>query len=220
MMVHNLSGQKFGRLVAVRVCGRRSNQLLWLCVCDCGQTKEIVGYSLRSGTSRSCGCLQKERASSAKTTHGKRRSRIYNIWRGMVDRCQNPKCLAYRDYGGRGITLDFVSFEEFYREMGDPPTGMSIDRIDNERGYAPGNCRWATMRVQTRNKRNNVVLSLDGKSMCLADWAERLGVDRSLLRRRIKSGWSDHRVLTAPIRVSAETGGFAWVPIAEFMRKS
>lgn len=119
----------------------------------------------------------------------------------MRARCNNPKHRRYPDYGGRGIGVDprWDRFENFFADMGPRPEGMTLERIDNDKGYTPGNCRWATRAEQATNKRNNRVLTYQGETMCTADWARKLGVNVQLLRNRLHRGWPIERVLMPPI---------------------
>lgn len=211
-MTYDHKGERFGRLLVIERSGSRNGQILWRCVCDCGKEKIALSYLLRKGDTRSCGCLQKDRASESRTTHGKGRSRAYTIWHNMLKRCHNPNNPAFGAYGGRGIRVAYATFEQFFADLGDPPDGMSIERIDNSKGYEPGNCRWATPAEQARNKRNNIWLSYRGETLCLNDWAKRFGVDRSVLRHRVKKGWPVERVLTQPHRVR-EGGRHRLIPL-------
>lgn len=197
MTVIDISGQRFGRLVVLGREGKRHGQALWRCQCDCGSTKSIVGNTLRRGLAQSCGCLQRERTAVAKTTHGGRNSKLYKQWYSMVERCHCHSSHAFADYGGRGITVceRWHDFSNFRSDMGERPPGMSIERLDNSKGYEPGNCAWATPAQQARNKRNNVMLRLGDREMCLADWANHLGLSRGALRGRLRRGWSIERTL-------------------------
>ena len=155
----DFTNQRFGRLIAVEKTDRRSGgHIIWKCKCDCGNETFISSGDLRSGSTQSCGCLQKERTSEAKTTHGQSYSSEYHTWQMMKDRCYNPNLKHYKDYGGRGITIcDHWkdSFENFLADMGPKPSSKhSIDRINVNGNYDPGNCKWSTAREQIRNRRN------------------------------------------------------------------
>lgn len=200
MSVIDLTGHRFGRLVVEMRSGTSRGQAVWQCLCDCGTHKNIVGYTLRRGLSQSCGCLQKDRTRAVKTKHGGRKSALYKQWHAMIDRCHSPANPAFKDYGARGIEVcaRWRDFGKFRDDMGERPAGMSIDRIDNSKGYEPGNCVWATPHRQARNKRSNVVLRLGDREMCLTDWAAHLGLSRGALRGRLRRGWPIERVLCPP----------------------
>lgn len=165
----DLSGQRFGRLVVDELArvetytysrsGRSkpgvSRVKLWRCRCDCGTVVEVMQHLLRAGRSQSCGCLKRDKM----TSHGQSYSRVYHIWAGMLQRCTNPNYSRWADWGGRGITVcdPWSVFENFYADMGDPPTkDHTLDRRDNDGPYCKANCRWATRSEQQLNKRPTV----------------------------------------------------------------
>lgn len=205
-----LAGRKYGRLGVLELVGRDGEgRRLWRCACDCG-SGAIVNVStrdLRSSRVESCGCLKQRIWSAAKvanTTHGQSKSRIYRIWQAMRNRCRNDQSPAFGNYGGRGITVceRWSSFENFLFDMGHPPRGTSIERINNEVGYNPENCRWANRVEQARNRRTNKFLTYEGISKTQQEWAELFGVSRERISHRLKLGWSVKDALERPIRAT------------------
>lgn len=158
----DLTGQKFNRLTAIRFVRKdASNNARWLFKCDCGKEVECRGSEVTRGGIQSCGCVM----SDVKKTHGMARTKIYKTWIQMRSRCTNTTDQSYSEYGERGITVceDWLnSFERFYSDMGDQPDGMSLERIDNNKGYSNENCRWATVTDQQRNKRTSKWWFIDG----------------------------------------------------------
>ncbi len=198
-------GLRFGRLVVVARAGKKRRNHAWSAVCDCGTTVWVNGAPLRDGRTRSCGCLQREtaRAVGDRTrTHGMTKTATYAIWDTMIQRCYNSSSKDFHNYGGRGIQVcdAWKSFEQFFTDMGDRPTGKSLDRVNNDSNYTPENCRWATLMEQSRNKRTNKLLTHQGETHCISEWAEKLGMKPVTLQTRIhKYGWSVERALTQPV---------------------
>lgn len=167
----------------------------WVCRCDCGQVFERPSCNLSK--SRSCGCFARTASSKRNSTHRKCGTRIYRIWNGMMNRCHHS---PHKDYAGKGISVceRWHTFENFYADMGDPPPRMSIDRIDTLGDYEPGNCRWATPKMQARNRSNNREITHQGETLCLSAWAERLGLNRNILTKRLNRGWTFERAISTP----------------------
>lgn len=203
-----LENRKFVRLVAVRPMGTApGGSILWECLCDCGVTCSVSATQLATGKTRSCGCLQREaagRIASGRSTHGMAKTPEHRAWMSMRKRCLLQTGHNYHLYGGRGITVCdrwLESFENFYADMGPRPSAQhSLDRIDNNGNYEPGNCRWATPKEQARNRRSNVYLTYNGKTQSPAEWSQELGLSLVVLSKRISYGWSAERALTQKVR--------------------
>jgi hypothetical protein len=196
----NLTGCRFGKLVVVAYSKPRHRTSLWECRCDCGENTIAQGCNLVTGNSTNCGCVRQDRL----TTHGCSKSAEYNIWRGIRSRCYNQNEPAYRYYGGRGITVCErwrESFENFLADMSERPTPRhTIDRIDNDGDYDPSNCQWATRKQQQRNRRVNRLLTWQGETKCVAEWADCLGWPAGLIRGRLNRGWSVEKTLGTTYR--------------------
>lgn len=198
----NIVGQQFGRLTVVERAGSDGYNSLWKCQCSCSLDVVVTVSSsnLRKGTTTSCGCLQRESAKARHTTHGKRGSRIYTIWRAIKQRCYDSSRPEYPNYGGRGIAMDpqwKESFEAFHADVGDPPSDRhTLDRRDNDGPYTKANCRWRTMKEQQNNRRNNLPhLTFNGKTQSIVEWAKELGMNPSTLRTRFRLGWATNEIL-------------------------
>lgn len=200
MKIVDITGQRFGRLTAVKKSATDSSGAWWFCVCECGKQKDIRLCHLRSGTTKSCGCGPKGRHRSK---HGMVNTRVYRIWRQMRQRCENPKAEGYENYGGRGIKVDplWDSFPRFFEDMGHPPSGdHTIDRVDTNKNYSKENCKWSTWTEQHRNRRDNNLITAFGETRCLTEWAELKGLAVSTLKNRIyRAKMSPEEALTAPL---------------------
>ena len=189
----DITGNTFGKLTAIGPVDKDHNGYIWLCICECGTNRIVHIHALHGNDVVSCGCTR--------IKHGMCGTRVYRIWMGMNDRCNNPNFPAYPLYGGRGIAVcdDWRDFSKFFGDMGQPPSNKhSIDRIDNNLGYFTENCKWSTQTQQMRNTRNNHIMTYDGKTMCFAEWAEHIGMPQGKLRNRRWRGWSVERALSTP----------------------
>ena len=206
MKKFDLAGQRFGRLVVIENTGSVCQRIVWLCQCDCGLTTHVPTAWLRNGNTRSCGCLGREArsaaASAANTTHGMTRTPTYESWFNMRRRCQETSHKSFKNYGARGISVceHWAKFENFLADMGDAPAGMSIERVNVDGNYEPGNCKWATSQEQSRNRRNNRHISAFGVTKLLIEWSEdeRCAVSLSALEKRLAAGWDPEKALTVP----------------------
>lgn len=191
----DIAGQRFGAWTVLSYKGDR----LWICRCSCGAVRDITGYNLRSGVSlgcRACRC--------GHGTHYESKTRLYMIWAGMLDRCRNPNSPIYSHYGGRGVAVcrEWRSFETF-REWAlghGYADDLTIERVENDRGYSPSNCVWATRKAQARNRRSSRILEWRGRRVTLAEASEITGLGSSTIWKRLKLGWSPERALSQPIR--------------------
>lgn len=191
-----LIDQKFGLLTVTERAPNKGIHSAWKCTCECGGTTIVMAVNLKTGGTRSCGCVKTGR----KPVHGMHGTPVYKAWRAMFDRCDNPNTANYARYGGRGIKVcdRWRKFEPFFADMGQRPSlEHSIDRIDNDGPYTAKNCRWATRIEQARNRSSNVTFTSDGETLTSTEWGERLGLDRHLIARRIAAGHTDPKVVLA-----------------------
>ena len=182
----DLADKRFGRLVALTEAGHTARKsMLWLCRCDCGETKIAPASKLNSGELRSCGCLSVERS----TKHGSSKHRLYRVWAGMRQRCNNPNSDQYHNYGGRGITSypDWEDFAVFlsWAEGAGWKNGLEIDRIDVNAGYSPDNCRFVTRKINARNLRTTKWVTYNGRKISVNDLADEHSISKAVLIRRI-----------------------------------
>jgi hypothetical protein len=196
----DFKNKKIGRLTVIDLKSSGSDGTFWNCICDCGNLIIVRSTNLKKNT-KSCGCLRKETKSNLK--HGLYGTPSYKIWNKMIQRCTNEKELNYSDYGKKGIKVCdewLISFESFYKDMGERPNKLTLDRIDNNKGYFKENCRWATMTEQQNNRTNNVKFEFNGKSKTLPEWSRIIGIKTGTLRSRISSGWDIQKALSTIAR--------------------
>lgn len=207
------TGKRFNRLVVVKYIGQKryggEPKRMWLCKCDCGNTIITAITPLKQGRTKSCGCYANEMQHSIGRKHGMSNSRIFSIWANMLSRCTNPNSTHFKRYGGRGITVcdewlgeeGSVNFINWALNNGYSDE-LTIDRINNDKGYSPDNCRWVTNKVQQRNKSTNKLLTLDGKTLCVSEWSEITGISTNTINQRLNRGWSVVDALTTPVKKS------------------
>lgn len=216
----DLSGQRFGRLTVIKrgeeyTDSNGSHRFKYLCLCDCGNYITVRPCHLKSGATRSCGCLHKESAAKqgiANTRHGGNRrnapyeeKRLYAIWSGMRQRCENPNCTKYPNWGGRGIAVcdewhDFAKFQDWAVSNGYDKE-LSIDRIDVNGNYQPDNCRWVTSVVQMNNQRANRRIEVSGETRTIAEWSRLVGIKQGTIASRIDNlGWSPEMAVCTPLK--------------------
>ena len=205
--LNNLLGLRFGKLVVIaRSENDKHKNARWLCQCDCGNTKVVVGSSLIKGHTKSCGCVRKHLLQTMPLKHGKKNTRLYNIWIDMKRRCNSKNRKSYKDYGGRGIVVcnewlqDFMNFYNWaiangYKE------NLTIDRIDVNGNYEPNNCRWIEKGEQNRNQRTNLKFTYKGETHCLKEWAEILKINYNTLHSRLTVlGYSVEKAFLKPVQ--------------------
>jgi len=195
----DLKGQHFGRWKVTAYAGKDEHRKhRWVCLCDCGGIGIVSTNSLRKKHSTSCGCYKRE-YTRANTTHNDSSSDVYSIWVGMKGRCYNKKTEAYEFYGARGIRVDAVwknDYVRFKEDMGSRPSSLhSIDRINNDGNYSPGNCRWATFATQASNRRNVVLIEFEGESYTIRSLADKQGMIYDTIKSRRLNGWSDEELI-------------------------
>lgn len=196
----DLTGLRVGRLTVVEPAERKNGRTAWKCLCDCGNNTVVLTASLTEGHTNSCGCYHKERTSETFKKHGQFGTRLYRIWSNMVQRCGNPNSDSYYMYGETGITVcdewrDFSVFYEWAMANG-YADDLSIDRMENDKGYYPENCRWATPKEQTDNRRCTHYLSYKGKRQTLKAWSDETGIPYKNLLWRVQHNWPVERALS------------------------
>lgn len=206
-------GDVFGQLTVIAYGVRdRHGRLLRVCQCYCGVVLPVFAGHLRDGHTRSCGCLElqsrqgrnanRAALAAARGRYHRGHPTTYSTWRAMIYRCENERYRDYPKYGGRGIYVCDrwrESFDAFLGDMGPRPPRMTIDRIDVNGNYEPGNCRWATSKVQSNNRRHHYRLTRSGVTKTLAEWAREAGLQAGTVRRRLRCGWDVDRALTEPV---------------------
>lgn len=201
----NLLGQRFGRLIVIQKLPTKNERTMWLCRCDCGNLTEASCNKLTMGVKRSCSCYKLERIKEASTKHGGKGTPLYNVWRGIKERCYCPKNKAFKYYGGKGVEVctewkdDFGTFKKWAEDNG-YKQGLTIDRLDNNKNYEPSNCRWTTMREQSNNKTNISKYEINGELYSLRDLSEKFNLPIDVLYYRVKRAkWSIEKAVGTPL---------------------
>lgn len=197
------TGEKFNSLTALKCTGRTNDgNPIWLCRCDCGNLHTVSARNLVHGYVKSCGCLRK---AGTRTTHGESSSRLYNVWNGMRQRCNNKNNDRWSSYGGRGIKVcqeweQYEAFRDWAIANGYDESASygkcTLDRIDVDGDYCPSNCRWVDIVTQCNNTRYNVRISANGKTMTIAEWSRDSGISESTIRSRLADGWEPATAVT------------------------
>lgn len=197
----DLTGLRFGKLVAVRNTGeKRVRSFVWKCLCDCGGVKLATSGDLKPGKVKSCGCLQK--ISPNNLSHGHARKRLvtgtYRSWQMMHRRCLGYSAVHKERYTDRGITVceRWNSFDNFLADMGERPQGLTLDRINSSGNYEPTNCRWATKHQQAANRGNSVFITFKGRTLCAAEWARETGLCAATIQLRVKKNLTAEKILS------------------------
>ena len=198
--ITEMVGKTFNRLTVISRAGTsQDRQATWNCLCACGVNKVVAGGHLRSGHTKSCGCFSSEQKATRSITHGMSNTPTLEVWKNMMNRCFNKNVPAYEDYGLRGITVceRWKDFNLFFKDMDVRPAELFLERVDNDLGYSPENCKWATRAEQARNTRRNKRLTIDGVTLVMADWAQSAGIKQSTLVYRLGKGMSPKEALSA-----------------------
>lgn len=198
----DLLNKTFNKLTVIELLPLVPNKpRKWKCICSCGSTATTTSYALRSGHTKSCGCIQKEKIKTLNLSHGKTGSAEIKIWYKMRDRCMNPKSKSYKHYGARGISIcnRWMDSSLFLSDMGTRPSPHhSIDRIDVNGNYEPSNCRWTTHTQQANNRRNTKQYTYNNDTKTIPEWCKALNLNYKNVNLRISQKWSIHRALSTP----------------------
>jgi hypothetical protein len=202
----DISGKRFGRLVVMNVKEKtKSGGYLWNCQCDCGNIIKSCFWNLKKGKTKSCGCFKRDNIVNFNFKHGNCYTRIYRIWAGMKDRCNNPKNDNYHNYGGRGITIcenwenHFDNFYNWSISNG-YEDNLSIERIDVNGNYCPQNCKWATIKEQNNNTRRSILITYNGETKTLKEWSCCLNLSYGTIYSRYKNGYTVEEIFNIPVR--------------------
>lgn len=201
----DLTNQRYGRLTIIKYAYSKNDRKYWHCKCDCGNEKVISSHDIRLGRTKSCGCLKKENSANMLRTHGATDTRLYHIWCSMKQRCLKPTSNKHKkNYFDRGICIcdEWTVFENFQKwalENG-YQDNLTIDRIDNNGNYCPENCRWVDYKTQANNKSSNRLITYNGETKTVAQWADKIGMKYNCLIMRLCNGWTVEEAITIPLK--------------------
>ena len=212
----DLTNKKFNRLLVVRQAPHKNNKVMWECLCDCGNTVYVTSHSLIAATTKSCGCYTKDRIKDKNTIHGQAKTKLYSVWKNIRRRCYNTNDKSYNRYGGRGIGVceewkdSFQSFYDWAYANGYDNNAKygecTLDRIDTNGDYCPANCRWVSLKEQANNRQSNVLITYNGKTDTMSNWAREIEIEYTCLFSRIHDlHWSIEKALTTPSRNKRNT---------------
>lgn len=205
--IRDHAGRKFYRLTFIEYSHSVDGNAHWWCECECGVRKTVAATAVMRTKNpvRSCGCLAEE----VRTTHGQTYTKTYAAWKAMRQRCENPNRIGHKRYGGRGIKVcdRWLVFENFLADMKEKPRGTTLERLDNDRGYEPGNCEWKSYHAQSRNKSSNRFITYQNRTQCRADWAKEKGLNPSTLLQRLQRGWTIAEALETPPQAGHSRNG-------------
>lgn len=201
-LIKDMAGLRFTRVVVLnRTASDRNGNARWACLCDCGTQFETHGFNLRNGSTKSCGCLTTEQLIERETRHGRSGTPEYLSWAGMFQRCNNANNVRYHRYGARGISVceRWKDFAIFFADMGERPSSAhTLERIDGNGNYEPGNCKWATKADQNRNKCDNRYIEYKGQRLTVMDASKLAGLSFGGLKFRLNQGWDIDRAMETP----------------------
>jgi hypothetical protein len=208
--IKDITNFRFNKLCVLGFAGKKERQYYWFCECDCGNIKKIRSANLFNGTIKTCGCRilkKKIKKPDSRLKHGHSRAgqhtETYSIWKAIIQRCNNPKNTRYNSYGNRGIAVcqEWLHFENFLKDMGERPKGLSIDRINNDGNYCKENCRWATIDEQMNNRQNTLKIEYNNKIQSLKEWSVELNISYNTLYARVQTyGWTIEKAFTKKIQ--------------------
>jgi hypothetical protein len=195
----DMSGQRFGRLIVMGRAANKKHRIYWRVRCECGKEKTVRGECLKNGKTKSCGCYRRETTRKLHATHGLSKSRTYFCWQDMRSRCCNKNDTGFKNYGARGISVceRWEKFENFLQDMGPRPDGLMLERINNNAGYSPNNCKWASRSEQNNNTRRVHLITHGGVTLSMSAWGRRSVHSISTMCRRLERGWSLEKALVA-----------------------